>query len=121
MAWRRRQEGYLLVDNSFAVRNAPNPYLSEADLARARAAGCDVSTATVPRYESATITCSHCNTLVVLRPDRTRPREYCPACDAYVCDSCGYLRSRGQTCLPMVKRLDILQKRAEMTIARGRI
>lgn len=39
-------------------------------------------------FESATITCSHCQRGVVLNPDRSRARGYCPKCDHYICDSC---------------------------------
>lgn len=117
---RRSQEGYLLIDNRIAVANSPQPYLSDADLARARAAGYrDIEGARTPHYESATIVCSHCNTVVVLRPDRTRPREYCGGCGQNICDACGFLRGRGQTCLPMTKRLDVLEKRARLTLGRA--
>lgn len=40
-------------------------------------------------YESATYTCSHCQSVVVLRPDRSRERAYCRKCDHYICDGCG--------------------------------
>ena len=39
-------------------------------------------------YESATVSCSHCQVVVVLNPLRTRPRHYCAKCDAYICDGC---------------------------------
>lgn len=38
------------------------------------------------RLEMATMTCVHCNRIVVLNPQRTRPRNWCIRCDAYVCD-----------------------------------
>jgi hypothetical protein len=119
MAWRRAQEGYLLIDNRFAVQNAPNPFLPEADVQRAQAAGYDVVGVRDPLFESATVTCSHCNAIVVLRPDRTRERGYCPPCDAYICDACAWRRGRGERCVPIVKVLDVLQKRAEMTLRRS--
>lgn len=36
-----------------------------------------------------TLTCSHCNRVVVLNPQRVRARGYCQKCHAYVCDSIG--------------------------------
>ena len=38
------------------------------------------------RLELPTMTCAHCNRVVVLNPQRTRPRNWCMKCDAYVCD-----------------------------------
>ena len=39
-------------------------------------------------FESATITCCHCQRIVVLNPNRTRPRNHCRKCDKYECDEC---------------------------------
>jgi hypothetical protein len=36
--------------------------------------------------EGATIMCAHCQFTWVMNPLRTRPRNYCRNCDAYVCD-----------------------------------
>ena len=44
-------------------------------------------------FESATSTCSHCQRVVILNPDRTRPRHYCPQCDNYLCDECELQRT----------------------------
>ena len=38
-------------------------------------------------FESPTFTCKHCNRVVIMNPDRSRPRGYCRKCDAYVCDN----------------------------------
>lgn len=81
----QRHEGYLLIDN--------------------RASGDGL-------LESATVTCSHCHRIVVLNPDRTRPREYCAGCDHYICDGCAAIRSSQPACLPFNKVLDRLQKAA---------
>lgn len=50
-------------------------------------------------FESATITCVHCNAIVVLNPDRSRPRNYCRRCDQYICDACAAVPSDG-ICYP---------------------
>lgn len=57
----RSQEGYLLMDHR-------------------------VSGGTLT--EVPTVTCCHCNRVVILNPQRTRPRHYCPKCNAYACDEC---------------------------------
>lgn len=59
-------------------------------------------------FESATVTCCHCSTIVVLNPDRLRPRNHCRKCDAYVCDKpeCSF------ACVPMAKVLDQAQELA---------
>ena len=36
--------------------------------------------------EYPTLTCAHCNVIVVLRAERTRERGYCARCHAYICD-----------------------------------
>jgi hypothetical protein len=41
------------------------------------------------RMEVHTMTCCHCDRVVILNPERTRERGYCQKCDAYVCDSGG--------------------------------
>lgn len=40
----------------------------------------------VSTVEMHTMTCAHCNRVVLLNPERTRARGYCAKCDAYVCD-----------------------------------
>jgi hypothetical protein len=42
--------------------------------------------------ESATKKCAHCPVVVILNPDRSRPRNYCPKCDNYICDNCEAVR-----------------------------
>jgi len=44
------------------------------------------------KFECATLTCSHCQQVLILNPDRTRERGYCPKCDHYVCDACEGIR-----------------------------
>lgn len=45
-------------------------------------------------HRTATITCVHCKSLVVKRPERTRERAQCHLCSSqYICDSCDYERS----------------------------
>ena len=68
MSSKRRQEGYLLIDH----RHSPGlnvPGLGEGQL-----------------FEAPTVTCSHCQAVVIVSPTRTRSRHYCQKCDHYVCD-----------------------------------
>ena len=45
-------------------------------------------------FESATVTCAHCQVTFLRNPLRARPRGYCRNCDAYICDKpeCSILR-----------------------------
>jgi hypothetical protein len=67
--------GWLLLDN----RNAPlpgRPALFEAD----------------------TYTCTHCQRVVVMNPERKRERYKCRGCDHHICDGCAALRTEGGAC-----------------------
>jgi hypothetical protein len=59
-------------------------------------------------FESATVTCSHCQAIIVLNPNRSRPRHYCAKCNHYVCDKLACV----VTCDPIKKKLDQLDKQA---------
>ncbi len=58
--------------------------------------------------EAATITCAHCNTVVIMNPDRSRARGHCHKCDAYVCDNPACHRD----CTPFSKILDVTEAHA---------
>lgn len=96
----RRREGYLLIDNRFG------PGVSEEFI---RATGKEAPfVGEGQMFESATKTCRHCQKVVVLNPDRTRPRGYCRKCDDYVCDDvvCNF------ECVPMQRVFDVAQEHA---------
>ena len=93
---KRKSEGYLLIDNRYS------PGVSEELI---RSTGKDAPiVAPGQTFESATVTCAHCNRIVILNPDRTRPRGYCAKCDHYVCDNPGCALE----CIPFAKILDTL-------------
>lgn len=74
---KRRHEGWLMIDNR------ASPGIDD------KLIGADKFAPVVGEgqvYESATVTCAHCSKVVVLNPNRTRPRHYCQKCDHYVCD-----------------------------------
>lgn len=53
-----------------------------------------------------TLTCCHCNRVVVLNPQRKRERNWCFKCDAYVCD----LKFCVMECNPIVQSVDLAQE-----------
>lgn len=64
-------------------------------------------------FEAATYTCSHCQRIVVLNPERIRARAYCPKCDAPVCDWCEAARvASGGECRPFAKIADEFLEKA---------
>ncbi len=79
-----QREGYLMID----LRDSPG----------VPAAGLAAGSLT----ECATMTCLHCNGVVILNPGRTRARGYCARCDGYVCDKPGCAIE----CRPFLKLLD---------------
>ena len=40
-------------------------------------------------FEAKTNHCSHCGTVVIMNPLRTRERSFCVSCNKYICDNCG--------------------------------
>jgi hypothetical protein len=102
----RDHEGYLSIDN----RLSPGV---DAEIIRQSGKAAPV-VGEGQHWESATATCAHCGTLVVLNPDRTRPRGYCRSCDAYVCDS-----PACADCRPFAKLLEELQDAAYHLGIRG--
>lgn len=103
MASLRRHEGYLLVDH----RNSPG--LTEE---QTHAAGLPPG-AGQGLFEAPTYTCSHCQAIVVLNPDRKRERAYCVKCDRNICDACGALYGMTRECRNIQKVLDDVQEAAE--------
>lgn len=63
-------------------------------------------------FESPTITCAHCQRIVVLNPDRSRSRGYCPNCDGYVCDECEAVRVSTGECRSFERFADDYLNRA---------
>ncbi len=74
-------KGYLIIDH----RNSPG---IPDDLAPQIAAAGGVPVPGGLMAEVDTYTCRHCNAVVLIRPERTRPREVCRKCMAVVCDKC---------------------------------
>lgn len=98
----RSQEGWLMVDH----RNSPG--ITEADLLTVPEHRRGEFQVTQQLFESPTLRCSHCGTMVILNPQRTRARGYCSPCDHYICDNpvCH------QGCNPLMKQLETAQELA---------
>lgn len=88
----RRQEGYFLLDN----RDTPGV---PDEVARPLAPDLPMGFNRAGRlFEAPTVTCSHCQTVVVINPDRQRERPFCRKCNHYVCDSCGVVLAQTKEC-----------------------
>lgn len=102
MNTKKRHEGYMIVDH----RNSPG--ISEEFAAEIRRSLGDdaLIVGAGQTVEVKTYTCSHCQCAVIINPQRTRPHNYCPKCDHYICHKIGC----NVQCLPMNKVLDELQE-----------
>lgn len=95
---RRSLTSYLMIDH----RNSPGITPEQAAL----------SPGAIPvgkgrLFEADTVNCSHCSRLIVLNPQRSRERGYCPKCDRHICDECEAVRvAAGGACRPWKKLID---------------
>lgn len=62
-------------------------------------------------FEAATYTCTHCEAVVVLNPERRRERYTCRGCSHLICDGCAALRTAGAPCRTYAQKLDELYER----------
>lgn len=68
----------------------------------------------VPRHlEADTYTCSHCQFVVVLNPQRTRERYKCRGCNHHICDNCAAKRVEGEPCKTFQQVVDEYLEQAE--------
>jgi len=86
MDWQRKHEGYIMVDH----RDSPGisddfihktSQVLPADACLPLGAGRSL-------FEAPTISCSHCQAMVIINPLRNRERGYCTGCGRYICDIC---------------------------------
>jgi hypothetical protein len=89
------QEGYLMLDN----RNAPVP--DEIVVAQGMPVGSGRG-----MKEYATYTCSHCQRIVVLNPERQRLRAYCGGCNHRICDGCATIKAQTGVCKTFEQVID---------------
>lgn len=96
----KRHEGYMYIDNS------NNEGVDDAVMiALGYTAGSGKGV-----YESATYTCSHCHSIVILEPKRTRERGFCRGCGQRICDACNIIRAQNFECLTMNAKIEALQE-----------
>lgn len=100
MQTKRDLEGYLKIDH----RDSPG--LAIGDLVAAGLPG-SMPIGAGKVLEAPTLTCAHCQTIVVINPNRQRERAWCRQCDHYVCDSCGgAMVAPGYVHVPFKKVID---------------
>lgn len=81
----RAHEGYILVDHRESP-GVPDEQMLPAGFPVGSGRGL---------FESATFTCPYCNAVVVLNPNRSRPRNYDAATNHLICDGCQSLKDTG--------------------------
>ena len=100
---KRSQEGWLMIDHrespgvSDAMVQAASPGLPPG-------AGCGM-------FEAPTITCSHCQAVVILNPARQRYRAWCRTCDRYICYLCNVALQSTGTCKTFEQVIEEVQER----------
>lgn len=85
--------GYLLLDHRHSAELPPG-----------------VGSALIERD---TFTCSHCQYVVIMNPDRIRPRMKCRGCSHLICDGCAAKRSAGDPCKTFSQLVDETLAQAE--------
>lgn len=63
-------------------------------------------------FEADTYTCTHCNRVVVMNPERKRERYKCQGCRHHICDECAAKKISGEPCRTMDQRIDELRAQA---------
>jgi hypothetical protein len=108
----RSHEGYFLLDHR-QTQAVPDEIVVPMGLPPGAGRGL---------FEAPTYTCSHCQTVVVMNPNRQRERAYCRGCDHRICDNCGAARAAGAPCKTMKQVIDEIladaERQAEPTSSR---
>lgn len=76
---------------------------------------------TARHVEYDTYTCSHCQTVVILNPDRKRDRYKCRGCQHHICDNCAAARIAGAPCKTFWQQADEVLEQAVRQPASGSI
>jgi hypothetical protein len=95
---KRELEGYLCIDCTDSPGIAPQT--------AALGPRGTVPVASGHKFQSPTFNCSHCERMVILRPDRSRVRGYCRKCDRDLCDDCSLVAKVTGECSPFRKFID---------------
>lgn len=103
MSSKRSHEGYLMIDHRSGV-GLPDEVVRAEGLPEGAGRGL---------FETATYTCNHCKTIVVMNPQRTRERAWCRGCDHYICDACEVHRKLAGGCRTFDEVVDKALEAAE--------
>lgn len=95
MTSKRSHEGYILLDHSDSP-GVPDSMTIAAGLPAGAGRG---------KFEAATLTCQHCDVVVVINPKRNRERAWCKHCDHYLCDACGVTLHHTGECRNAARRI----------------
>jgi hypothetical protein len=57
-------------------------------------------------FEADTYTCTHCQFVVVMNPERKRERYKCGGCNHHICDGCAALKAAGGVCKTFAQKID---------------
>ncbi len=98
------KDGYLMIDHRATYMPVPEDVLRQCNLPPQAGKGL---------FETRTYTCSHCEYIVIMNPERTRERAYCRGCDSYICDACGAKRALDFTCKTYKQIADELMQKAQ--------
>lgn len=73
----------------------------------------DLPPGTPRLFEADTYTCTHCERVVVLNPQRKRERYKCKSCNHHICDDCAAKAVMGEACVPFKAMIEQLREQAE--------
>lgn len=92
----RELEGYVRIDHR------ESPGFSATEIAKGA-----VPVGRGQMLEAPTMTCSHCQRVVIFNPKRTRARAHCYSCDHFICDGCEAERVLlNRPCKPMKQKIE---------------
>ena len=66
--------------------------------------------------EFSTLTCRHCQQVLIKNPLRTRERAFCRKCNHYLCDRCGVVLAQTQVCRNIKQIIEDAQETAARSI-----
>ena len=69
--------------------------------------------ASTPHFEADTYTCTHCQRVVVMNPERVRPRYKCRGCNHHICDNCAAIKEAGAPCKTFAQLVDEVLENTE--------
>lgn len=72
----------------------------------------DNRTAGGKHFEADTYTCTHCQVVVVMNPERKRERYKCRGCNHHICDPCAVLKTAGAPCKTFAQFADEILSKA---------